>query len=215
MWEEIASTNVSLVMDRDHQTTDVVAAAAPATVMAPCAAAGTEALPDGTVIRIEPLRRGDRCAVTELFARLTPESRLRRFLSPKPSLSDREVTFLADVGRIERSAMAAIDPRDGSIIGIARYVEHHDRPGVADTAIAVADAVHRRGIGTALMNRLIACARANGFHLLTATTLWENRPARALMRATGFQARGSSGAEIELALELGVAGRCATRPVGA
>jgi hypothetical protein len=39
-------------------------------------------------------------------------------------------------------------------------------------------------------------------HLLTATTLWENRPARALMRTAGFQARGSSGAEIELALEL-------------
>jgi GNAT superfamily N-acetyltransferase len=214
MREEIATSYVSLVMDRDHQTSDVLAAAAPATVMAPCAAAATEALPDGTVIRIEPLRRGDRSAVTGLFARLSPESRLRRFLSPKPSLSDREVTFLADVGQIERAAMAALDPRDGSIIGIARYVEHHDRPGVADTAVAVADAMQRRGIGTALMNRLIACADANGFHLLTATTLWENRPARALMRTTGFQARGSSGAEIELARELGPPGRRSMDLVG-
>ncbi|MGH2895418.1 MAG: GNAT family N-acetyltransferase [Solirubrobacteraceae bacterium] len=189
-------------MDRDHQTSDVLVGAAPATVVAPCARARTEVLPDGTLIRIEPLRRGDRSAVTGLFARLSPESRLRRFLSPKSSLSEREVTFLADVGRAERAAMTAVDVRDGSILGIARYVEHAGRPGVADTAVAVADEMQRRGIGSALMRRLIACARSNGFHVLTATTLWENRPARALMRTAGFQARASAGAEIELALEL-------------
>ena len=150
-------------------------------------------LADGTLIRIEPLRRGDRSAVTALFARLSPESRLRRFFSPKPSLSEREVAFLTDVGRIEHDAMAAVDVRDGSVLGIARYVEHYGRPGEADTAVAVADDVQRRGIGTALMLRLIACAQSNGFHLLTATTLWENRPARALMRSTGFQARGVPG----------------------
>ncbi len=178
MWEEMSLHNVSPDMNRDHL------------------------LPDGTLIRIEPLRRGDRSAVIGLFARLSPESRLRRFLSPKSSLSDREVAFLADVGRAERAAVTAVDVHDGSVLGIARYVEYEGRPGVADTAVAVADDVQRRGIGTALMLRLIACAQANGFHLLTATTLWENRPARALLRRTGFQARGSAGAEIELALEL-------------
>jgi L-amino acid N-acyltransferase YncA len=188
MWEESPSNNVSPIMGLDH------------------------VLSDGTVIRIAPLRRGDRSAVTGLFARLSAESRLRRFLSPKSSLSDREVTFLADVERIEHAAMTAVDVRDGSVLGIARYVELRERPGVADTAVAVADDVQRRGIGTALMQQLIACARANGFHLLTATTLWENRSARALMRTTGFQARGSSGAEIELALELGPATRRAAAP---
>ena len=212
--KKLHSDNVSPLMDRDLQTSDVLAVAAPATELAPCAQAGIELLPDGTLIRIEPLRRGDRSTVTGLFARLSPESRLRRFLSPKSSLSDREVTFLADVGRLERAAMRAVDVRDGSVLGIARYAEHQGHPGVADTAVAVADEVQRRGIGTALMLRLIACARANGVHQLTATTLWENRPARALMRTTGFQARGSSGAEIELALELApVIGR-ADGPVG-
>jgi L-amino acid N-acyltransferase YncA len=201
-------------MDRNHQTSDIRAGAAPATVIALCAQAATDVLPDGTLIRIEPMRRGDRSAVTGLFARLSAESRLRRFLSPKSSLSEREVTFLTDVGRAERSAMTAVDVRDGSVLGIARYVEHQDRPGVADTAVAVADQMQRRGIGTALMLRLIACARANGFHLLTATTLWENRPARGLMRATGFEARGSSGAEIELALELSPAILREPDPVG-
>lgn len=212
--KETHSANVSPVMDRNDQTSDILLRAAPAIVVAPCAQAATDVLRDGTLIRIEPLRRGDRSAVTGLFARLSPESRLRRFLSPKASLSEREVTFLTDVGRAERAAMAAVDVRDGSVLGIARYVEHHDRPGVADTAVAVADEVQRQGIGTALMLRLIACAGSNGFHLLTATTLWENRPARALMRSTGFQARGSAGAEIELALELSPVMRRASGPAG-
>jgi len=189
MWEEKPLSNVSPVMDRDH------------------------VLSDGTVIRIEPLRRGDRWAVVGLFARLSAESRLRRFLSPKSSLSDREVAFLTDVERVDRAAMTAVDARDGSVLGIARYVEYVGRPGVADAAVAVADDVQRRGIGTALMLRLIACARANGFQQLTATTLWENRAARALMRRAGFQARGSAGAEIELALELGPTIRRAPGPV--
>ena len=144
-------------------------------------------------------------ACGRLFARLSPESRLRRFLSPMPALSERDLTFLSDVGRGTHEAMAAVDPDDGSVAGIARYVEHHGRPGVADVAVAVADEMQRCGIGSALMDRLIACAQANGFHLLTATTLWENRPARALLRSMGFHAIGSDGAEIELELKLDVA----------
>ena len=42
----------------------------------------------------------------------------------------------------------------------------------------------------------------NGFSVLTASTLWENRAARALLRGMGFQARGSEGSVIELELEL-------------
>jgi acetyltransferase len=168
---------------------------------------GTERLPGGALIRIEPLRHGDRATVRALFARLSSESRLRRFLSPKSALSEGELTFLADVGRVTHEAMAAVDPRDGSVAGIARYVQHHGRPGVADVAVAVADEMQRRGVGGALMDRLIACAQANGFHLLTATTLWENRSARALLRSMGFQATGSSGAEIELERKLDLAPR--------
>jgi GNAT superfamily N-acetyltransferase len=178
---------------------------APVVVLPPCARVDTERLRDGALIRIEPLRRGDRASVRRLFDRLSPESRLRRFFSPKPALSERDLTFLSDVGRLTHEAITAVDPADGSVAGIARYVQHHHRPGVADVAVAVADEMQRSGIGTALMERLIACARANGFHLLTATTLWENRPARALLRSAGFHAIGSEGAEIELELKLDVA----------
>lgn len=54
-----------------------------------------------------------------------------------------------------------------------------DRVGVAEVAVEVADELQNMGIGTALARRLVERARANGFTLLTATTLWENKPARA------------------------------------
>ena len=83
--------------------------------------------------------------------------------------------------------------------------------GSRTVAVEVADELQGMGIGTALARRVVRRARANGFALLTATALWENRPARALLRRLGFHARGSTGGVIDLELELdstsgGVAG---------
>jgi L-amino acid N-acyltransferase YncA len=202
MWEESASANVSTGMDSDLETTRTAGQSVSTALLAPCRRAEVVHLADGTPVRVEPLRRGDRGTVKRLFARLSPESRLRRFLSPVSALSDRDLAFLSDVGRTGHEAVAALDARDGSVVGIARYVQHQGRPAAADVAVAVADELHRRGIGSLLMDRLVTCARANGFDLLTATTLWENRSARALLKRTGFSAIGSSGAEIELVLDL-------------
>jgi ribosomal protein S18 acetylase RimI-like enzyme len=202
MWEEMTVTPVSSIMDQDHPTLEVAAERAATGLVPPCARAELVRLSDGTHLRLEPLRRGDRVTVQRLFARLGPESRLRRFLRPLSALSERDLAFLTDVERPGHDAVAAVDARDGSVVGIARYVAHQGRPEVADVAVAVADEVQRRGIGSALMGRLVACAQANGFDLLTATTLWENRPARALLKSTGFRATGSAGAEIELELDL-------------
>jgi L-amino acid N-acyltransferase YncA len=137
-----------------------------------------------------------------LFARLSPESRRRRFLVGKPELSERELTYLTDVDHVHHEALAAIDSKDGSIVGVARYVRWPERAGAADTAIEVVDDLHRNGIGMVLTEALIRRARENGIHVLTATTLWENRAARALARRVGFRARSSTSIDIDLELQL-------------
>jgi ribosomal protein S18 acetylase RimI-like enzyme len=71
-------------------------------------------------------------------------------------------------------------------------------------AVEVADSFQGRGIGTMLVALTIERARANGFRLLTATTLWENRAARALLRRYRFMAVESQGPQIDY--ELGVSG---------
>lgn len=164
-------------------------------------------LADGTQLLLRPLSTGDRAGLTSLFGRLTPESRYRRFLSPKRELMPRELTHLTDIDHHDHDhhdheAFAAIDRRARSIVGVARYVGEADRAGVAEVSVEVADELHGRGIGTALTERVVRQARANGFAMLTATALRENRPARALLRRLDFHARRSTGGVIELELEL-------------
>jgi RimJ/RimL family protein N-acetyltransferase len=166
------------------------------------AASDAVVLADGTRLRFRPIGSGDRDGLAALFARLSPESRRRRFLSPKPGLTPRELAYFTDIDHVKHEAIAAIDERDGSIVGVGRYAEFADRASVAELAAEVADELQGMGIGTALARCTVLRARENGFTLLTATTLWENRPARALLRRLGFCARESHGTTIELELKL-------------
>jgi GNAT superfamily N-acetyltransferase len=159
-------------------------------------------LADGMRLSLRPLDCEDRDRLVALFARLSPESRYRRFLSPKPKLTPRELVYLTDIDRFYHEAVAAVDPRDGSIVGVGRYVRDRDRPSVAEVAVEVADELQSLGIGTALATHIVQHARASGVALLTAATLWDNRRARALLRRFGFRARASQGSVIELDLEL-------------
>ena len=159
-------------------------------------------LVDGTRLRLRPLGSEDRDGFAALFARLSPESRYRRFLSPKRELTPRELSDFTNVDHIRNAAFAAIDQRDGSIVGVGRYVHVTDRPKVVELAVEVTDELQNMGIGTALVRHTVQRARDNGFALLTATTLRENRPARALLRRLEFHAYSSAGSEIELELKL-------------
>jgi RimJ/RimL family protein N-acetyltransferase len=153
-------------------------------------------------LELRPIYPDDRDRLVSMYARLSDESRLRRFFTPKPRLTARELAFLTEVDHIRHEALAAVDRRDGAIVGTARYVEVRGRDCVADVAIEVVDELQNRGIGTALAGALLERARANGFRLLTATTLWENRPARALLRRFRFGPRGNHRGEIEFELAL-------------
>jgi hypothetical protein len=81
------------------------------------ASTDTLALPDGVVVSLRPIGPGDRGAVGQLFARLTPESRFRRFLSPKPGLTARDLSYFTDVDHVDHVAIVAVDERSGTIVG--------------------------------------------------------------------------------------------------
>jgi RimJ/RimL family protein N-acetyltransferase len=156
----------------------------------------------GARFSLRPICISDREALRTLFARLSPESRRRRFFTGKPELSERELTYFIDVDHVRHEAIAAIDPGLGSLIGVARYVIWPERGDAAEVAIEVADDFQNKGVGLMLAEALIRRARENGINVLTATTLWENHTARALARRAGFRARSSDGSEIELELQL-------------
>jgi RimJ/RimL family protein N-acetyltransferase len=166
------------------------------------AAADRLVLADGRRLKIRPIERQDRDRLRRLFMRLSPESRYRRYLSPKPALSERELDHLLNIDHVHHEALAAVDETNGSFVAAARYVQLPDQPDTADVAIEVADDLHSQGIGTALAIRTLDRARANGFTRVTATTLHDNRPARALLRRLHFSPRSIHGYEAEFELEM-------------
>jgi RimJ/RimL family protein N-acetyltransferase len=159
-------------------------------------------LADGRRLKIRPIERQDRDRLKGLLMRLTPESRYRRFFSPKPELTERELDYLVDIDHVHHEALAAVDETDGSFVAAARYVQLPDQPHTAEVAIEVADDTQRQGIGTELAIQTLQRARANGFTHATATTLHENAPARALLRALHFRRRSRDRHEIEFGLDL-------------
>lgn len=159
-------------------------------------------LADGTRLRLRDIDSRDRDGFAAFFARLSPASRLSRFLSPKRELTPRELEYFTDIDQFHHAAIAAIDESDCSIVAISRYVAQPNGPsGRAELAVEVADGLHAKGIGTELAYRIVRRARTNGFTDLIATTSWENHAARRLLRRLGFKARASRGT-IQYELEL-------------
>jgi L-amino acid N-acyltransferase YncA len=130
---------------------------------------------------IEPLRRGDTVAVTELFEAMSAKSRRQRFLNAMPRLSERMLAFLSDIDG-ERHIAVAAQVR-GKCVGIARAVVSRDRSSVADVAVAVADAYQRQGLGRRPVDALVIDGRARGIREFEATIHPGNDAARGLARA--------------------------------
>ena len=116
-------------------------------------------LADGARLRVRPIVPADRGPLAEAFARLSDQSRHRRFLGPKPRLTARELEYLTEIDHVTHEALVAIDESTGQIVGVGRYATGPGGGTVADMALAVADAWQRRGIGHGLAVRL-ARARA-------------------------------------------------------
>ena len=152
-------------------------------------------------LAIRPLRRADRAALAAAFERLSEESRHRRFLGPKPRLTERELDRLTDVDHVTHEAIVAMAPGD-RMVGVARYAPWPGRPGVADLAVTVADDWQGHGLGRLLARRAVEAARRNGMTVLTASTLWENEPARRMLSRLGFRPVGAQGGVLDFRLEL-------------
>jgi RimJ/RimL family protein N-acetyltransferase len=168
-------------------------------------AAGRVTTSYGIPLDVRPLEAGDRDRLAGAFASMSAKTRYERFLGPKPRLTAAELTFLCEVDHHSHEALAAFDPSDGRIVGIARYVTWPGEPGTADLACSVTDAWQGQGIGTLLIRRLLALAGRNEIRRLTATTFAGNERARALLRKFKFCAGWSGADVIEFDLAVGPA----------
>jgi RimJ/RimL family protein N-acetyltransferase len=127
---------------------------------------------DGAQVDVRPIEPGDKDALRDGFARLSPESRYERFLSPLDQLSNSMLRYFTEVDHHDHEALVAFDVEDGRAVGVARYVR--EDTDVAEAAVIVADDWHGRGLGTALLRELAERAREEGIHRFTALVLARN-----------------------------------------
>jgi acetyltransferase len=149
-------------------------------------------------VRIRQLRRSDRDRYVAAVETLSARSRYLRFAGPVKSLSTATVDRLMDADGQRHVVLVALE--DDAIVGVVRYVI--DRPQVGELAMAVTDRWQGRGLGRALLERLVRRACEASLVALEATTLSENDASRGLLASSGFGLSGRDGRMVNYRLNL-------------
>jgi RimJ/RimL family protein N-acetyltransferase len=158
-------------------------------------------LPGGRAIHVRPVQPGDKPAILDAFARLGPEGRLGRFFAPIRRLSARQLAFFTEIDHHDHEALIATAWPGGDVVGVARYIRMADGE-TAEFAIAIVEGWQRRGAGGALLDLLVARARAEGVARIFAVHLPGNAAVPALLRRYGPPARRLDGGLVEEVVEI-------------
>ena len=153
----------------------------PSTAPAEPTAAGRHlgSRPSGAEVVIRGLELSDRDFVASILEQLGWQSRLQRFLAPRPILSERDLSTITRVDGFDRAGTIAF--AGSSPIGAAHYVRTAE-PEVAEIAVEVVDDWQRRGVGRSLLAQLRLSALRAACRRLEWFAFESNRAAAALAR---------------------------------
>ncbi len=129
-------------------------------------------LSDGDTAFLRPITTADATRLLTFHERQPRDNLYRRFLSPKPTLTAKELDHFTNIDFHDRVALVVEDR--GDFIAWASYERWKARDD-AEVAFMV-DAEHQgRGIATIMLEHLAAIARSNGIERFTAEALSDNR----------------------------------------
>ena len=131
-------------------------------------------------VSIRPIERSDAAGLSAFYARLSAESRRRRFLGPIATVDPALIAQFVTPGDGIVGVLREPGPNDGAIVA------HASVQGVgrarAEVAFAVADELHDRGLGRELVDAAIRLARGRGLWRVSASLYADNAPMRRLLR---------------------------------
>ena len=160
-------------------------------------------LADGTPVVVRPVRPGDRELIRDGFARLSPESRYLRFMTPVSSLSAAQLDYLTKLDFVDHVAWLAVRAdRTDEGLGVARYVRTKEDLHVAEAAVTVIDDYQGRGLGTLLLALLATVARAAGITMFRAYVLQGNTRMRYLLDQLGARTTLDSPGVLQMDVDL-------------
>jgi GNAT superfamily N-acetyltransferase len=146
-------------------------------------------LRDGTKVTLRPIRPADGEGLRAAFAKLSPESRYRRFFAGVPELSDAMVRYLTEVDGENHVAIVAVvdslDLKTEEGLGVARFIRLSPGADVAEVAVTVLDHAQKKGLGRLLLTALVARAHELGIKTFRAEVLMDNEPMAKLLVEAG------------------------------
>lgn len=154
-------------------------------------------LRDGMRVIVRPVRKEDARYADAFFQWLSEETKYLRFMYHVKELTPDILAGVLTQDGLKRVALvvepaqpAAGDPTPAVAIG--RYVPTED-PAVCEVAITVGDPWQGRGVGRAVLTRLIELAARGGYQFMSATALTSNSKMVGLARSFGFEIRSEPG----------------------
>ncbi|HVP34224.1 MAG TPA: GNAT family N-acetyltransferase [Steroidobacteraceae bacterium] len=142
----------------------------------------------GQSLRLRPLRAGDRALLEDLCGRTESHDLQMRFFngfrSLPPSLLD-ELMRIDPDQRITLVALGAASSGQPDILAVARA--HASADGTAELALLVRSDLKGIGLGSLLLERLIARCRSRGLRVLAADVLQNNTRMLRLAERYGFR----------------------------
>jgi acyl-CoA synthetase (NDP forming)/GNAT superfamily N-acetyltransferase len=155
--------------------------------MTELAASAYALLTDGTEIEIRSLCPADVEAVRRMHQQMSQESLYLRFFGFNRRAADQVADMLCrESGPLHAAVSAWLS---GELVGVAGYESEREHADVAEIALAVADRMHHRGVGTLLLEHLGSMARAQGIRAFRADILAQNHVMLRVIADAGLEVR--------------------------
>ena len=140
-------------------------------------------LRDGRPVHIRPIRPDDAPALQRFHHGLSSQTVYFRYFAPRPELSDEDLHRMTTIDYADR--MAFVVQSHGEIIGEGGYDRIDDTS--AEVAFVINDRHQGRGIGSVLLEHLVAVGRERGVERFVAEVLPQNTKMLATFTQAGFQ----------------------------
>lgn len=140
----------------------------------------------GQSFLLRPIRPEDADAHAAMLSRFSSEDMRFRFFSPLKKLPIEQIVRLTDIDYTREMAIIAVHEASHQTAGVARLVRNDTDGMSAEFAVAIDPGFKKYGLGTVLMQQVIAWGQTRGVKEILGQILADNAPMLAFIKRLGF-----------------------------